>query len=923
MPKIITILLLFTILIFSTSVFPQIGNEPNNSSTQTDDLVEVVIEETKNGFEHLLATSQIVYQLRKNYGVKGSVLLSQSLWQILNSYSNQQQAINTWQTSINDVSNLDAKKFEFMLNPHYDFGQIISKYSNGLEARKWNKERSTIKLNKSNLTDFFASNDDLTIYFNLSSVWELMLVDIAKQEDIQWQEVFLNSLDLFSQEPSESDETSEAQITKQESQKNREKYIIEKTKGDEEKQGKEQENQQEVSVFNEISHWQARTDKNFALADLMQFIEALDQPQDQMYHQSLLRFVIQRPEHNYLATAMSWFALAQQLYIKQAMFSPEELVLVQSFIESNDAWFLSKEQPLLTINEALPKHIETSFHHLKIFYQNPSMDAPLDDYFISIYELLSPDFDKYMASQFRAEIQKNLEVCLNISEELAPFPQQPIENKQFTGCIDDMVKAASKVAASMELSGSLTKIDSAKAINRALELPPWQNINIMYASIAKSNCLKEDDQLANPLEWAIAAESLLWFADRWPAYMQSLPQINKINQVIHQGKKLIASLPCLEKPQQEMLATYFTQIVQTWQETKAQINQVVTEFSQLNLTAGSDVDLLADADNHSNYRVEGMTIDACDELKSCGVHEKLESSRALFGLFPNHLLVADQLKLGRLRLCYDNVGWENRRATKTHLDNDNVANYYGNFGFSLKGYYGNELVFERKIVDSQEYLYLFGENSQEVLETSCPLSIVGKNITTKLERGTFGLVPNRLTFLTASRADESKILQGNWLEGEEWNNKITTNEAQIISENKLIELKSKIQQAYQQKAKELQDIIYQALLNKLASPSGVQQQLSDNFTKLQQSTQWFLALNYLLQMDDLMLNDDLHGILFGSNKIPDYKAIAELYENQVNINLLIIGIDENIENNKNKWNALKVSLSNSHILNIVFRLKSL
>ena len=61
----------------------------------------------------------------------------------------------------------------------------------------------------------------------------------------------------------------------------------------------------------------------------------------------------------------------------------------------------------------------------------------------------------------------------------------------------------------------------------------------MYANVAQGNCLDESHQLVNPLEWTLAAESLLWFNDRWPAYMQSYPQNSQINDIIEQGENLI------------------------------------------------------------------------------------------------------------------------------------------------------------------------------------------------------------------------------------------------------------------------------------------------------------------------------------------------------------------------------------------------
>ena len=109
--------------------------------------------------------------------------------------------------------------------------------------------------------------------------------------------------------------------------------------------------------------------------------------------------------------------------------------------------------------------------------------------------MISRNFDKYMNNPFRRKIQRNLEVCLNISEEFGPFPQQPIDDKQFSGCVNDMVVAATTEASIRELSGSLTKINSQQALDRALQLPAWQIINLLYANSAENMAISSEKKV--------------------------------------------------------------------------------------------------------------------------------------------------------------------------------------------------------------------------------------------------------------------------------------------------------------------------------------------------------------------------------------------------------------------------------------------
>ncbi len=489
--------------------------------------------------------------------------------------------------------------------------------------------------------------------------------------------------------------------------------------------------------------------------------------------------------------------------------------------------------------------------------------------------------------------------------------------------MDDFHKASTIEAKTRELSGALSKIETTQAFDRRLKLPPWQNINILYANEATGECLDKNNRLVSPFEWTMAAESLLWFKDRWPGYVASQEDLSNVNEMIFEGERLIQGFDCIELKPDVMLKKQFSQIDLSWQKVKTHIKIVANEFNQSNLSLGSDIDLLTSSEKPSNYRVEDAIITACDAQKSCGVHVDLESSRALFGLFPNHLLMADQLKLGKLKLCYDNVGWENRRTASTHLDNDSVANYFGHFSFSIKGLYDDKLIFERKLIAKNEHNYLFAENNEKVLETYCPLSMVGSKISTNLKRGTYGLVPNRLTFLTASRANESKILTNNWVSGEEWRDQISNPMTTIISENTHMELTGLTQKAYQEKANELQTLIYKTMLNHLTEPTEEQILLTESFKSMNRMTRLFAQLLYVAYPNDLKSNDQLHGILNGVDKIPDILDMNEFYQNQLNINLLIDSIDDNMKNNQIKWNKFSSYGSHAYLKNILFRLKTL
>jgi len=884
------------LLLLISPVFAQ-----TQETTPVDGEMVLIQELPKNNFENLRSVDEIVLQLRESYGFRGSVLLTKQLAHVLSSFSSQEQAQNSWQSMVNEVTQLDesiAPLVEFKFNS----GQILSKYTHGMDLERWAYNRKELSVNGNNLLNFLEANDELTLYLKLDDVWQLLLNNISKQENIVWKDVFVNSLTLFSETGSQ---TKKHDVMQNNSKVDAPQSFV-------------------LDFFVALDKWYQSENKDKISIDLSRIINHAKVQEAQMF-KDLFRFAINKHQQHYLASSISWFKVVYQLNRYQSKLDKQTKQTVIEFIEENDVWFLSKELKLLAIDEKLPSKIEQAIHQLKSSYQQSAdIQAFIETPNLpNMHQLVEPLLDKYMDTPFRNRIRQNLEVCLNISEEFAPFPQQPIDINQFNGCVNDLTAAAVIEAGTRELSGSLTRVDTKKALDRALQSPPWQTINILQARVAKTNCLKESQQKVNPLEWTLAAESLLWFADRWPAYFAMYPNKTNIKKITDQGEKLLRGLECLDKPTAELLTLEFGQVEQAWQKVKTQIKQVAEEFNQMNLATGSDLDLLTNSEEISNYRVDEATIDACDAQNSCGVHVSLNSSRALFGLFPNHLLVADQLKLGKLKLCYDNVGWENRRSAATHLDNPSVANYFGNFSFSLKGYYGEQLVFERKLTSKEEYYYLFAENNEEVLSTYCPLSIVGDKISTQLDRGTYGLVPNRLTFLTASRASESKILTSNWSSGEEWQNLITGAEAELVFDDDLSELSAKTQIAYQTKANELQSLIYQNLFDNVSEPTEKQQLLTQSVADMYRMRKLLSHMVYITQPDEFMTDDLLHGVFFGNNKIPDRTTIVEFYKNQLNIKQLIAGIDENIKINQNKWNNFSPTWSNAYLKNILYRLRSL
>jgi hypothetical protein len=772
---------------------------------------------------------------------------------------------------------------------------------------RWNEQRSFIKINSNNLSEFLNSYDDLTIYFHLKSIWVVIIDEISKREDIQWPTVFNDSIDI--------------------------QYI-------DTNNTKPQKIQEEPQLIKELD--QAFLNKSTSLdatwlADNLNKVDQLrltNSKKRVRFYQALTRFLLNQQSETYLGAYYAWLEVVQYVVLNPQSFKYDSNKSIFAFLDTSSKWFVERQQQINQVNQRILGSVNDTVSVVKEKLENSNQEIAVNG-LPSAFSLLQIDINSYMQSPYRKKLHSNLEVCLNISDEYMPYPQLPIDLKQFYGCINDLTFWAVEESKSRELSGTLLPTISDQAFDRALQLPSWQIINTLHSQVADLECLEEKDQQVNPLEWQLASETMMWFADRWPNFIGNGENFNvplpsnyinpktQLNKVIAEGEKLKNGFSCLSNSNEQLLETTFNAIQQSWQQVQLDITKVTNEFVETNLNKSSDLDLLDSFEQKSNYRVEGAAINACDATTSCGVHVDLDASREIYKLFPNHLLLADQLKLGELKLCYDNLGWENRHSTATHLDNDNVANYVGQLSFSLKGFYNQDIVFERKIIAKQENLYLFSKNDEEVLNKYCPLEIVGQKISTQLKRGTFGLVPNRLTFLTASRADESKILKNNWQAGEEWQDKIVDDSSvNIISSETLEQFIEPVQESFRQQSTKLQNTIYNSMLRKQANPTEKQQALSLSYAEMNRNIGMLTSL-FAVTSDDLLTDDKTHGILFGLTNIPTMASLSDWHSKQLGIKQMIILMSQRLNENQELISQIGDFKPWYSISDTLFRLKQL
>lgn len=396
--------------------------------------------------------------------------------------------------------------------------------------------------------------------------------------------------------------------------------------------------------------------------------------------------------------------------------------------------------------------------------------------------LLIPDMAYYFDTPVRAKIVDEVNACISIAVGLSEEGYLSMTRTQFDACMETLLQLAEHETRLAELSGNMNGPFSKDALRRELSVTPWQRINygIGYLHAKYSGvCQAPAIALPNPLEWAVLATTMAWFAESAPVYFQTPENESRLAAMRTVGEQSILSLteqsaclsasgPGINDPVSRSMTDYELALRALAQG----IENAEADFRSQRLSSGADVLLNGNALQSTAYRPDDLVIEPCDKRAVCEMSGNLSTTRALIGLFPDEYLIAEQTGLGRIEICYRNMEWVRRRSELVRPDDENVANYFGHLGFDLIGRYvekdQSSDIFGFRFTSPEEHHYLFAQTSDEVLDDSCPVEWVGTRVVTPLRVNRNGIVPNRLTYLAASRKLPSRLLQNNWARGAEW-----------------------------------------------------------------------------------------------------------------------------------------------------------
>jgi len=389
--------------------------------------------------------------------------------------------------------------------------------------------------------------------------------------------------------------------------------------------------------------------------------------------------------------------------------------------------------------------------------------------------LFAGDAAFYLEQPVREDIRSAISAC-----NADPLLVGPLPRETFERCLETLVRLMTSELGREELVGDGDGPYAPTFLRREMGLVSWQRAAYLDGHL---NWLLGNScpvpQWQNPLEWSLLVQYLSrWVAQR-PVFFDSARWRDAVDVFVRQSIALRESpetfLDCLtgtgsmrRDPVQQLLSAHGTALADLNGALTSESDRYYAEVTR----AAADIDLDGDASQLTAYRPEGLSVGPCPEAQACGVRAELPVSRALLGQFPNAYLLADQIRMGQLDMCYDAVRWVEREMEPARNNDSRVANYRGRLSFELVGSFERngvaETVFRQRLTATESRHYLFASSEPTVLEMDCPNALAGEPVASRLPENRPGLVPNRLTYFVSQPVTAEAEMLANWDSGAEW-----------------------------------------------------------------------------------------------------------------------------------------------------------
>lgn len=389
--------------------------------------------------------------------------------------------------------------------------------------------------------------------------------------------------------------------------------------------------------------------------------------------------------------------------------------------------------------------------------------------------LFAPDLAFYLDQPVREPVRRAVSSCNTDPLLVSPQPREVFER-----CARNIDRLLTEGLGSEELVGGGTGPFAAEFLRRELGLVSWQRAAYLDGHLAwtlDAQCRPPD--WVNALEWSLLADHLVRWVEQRPVFFTGSGRRELAERLTGRMRELgvehVEWIDCLTGQGRERLDPV-TRVLDRHRSALASVAELLQEardaFYAEVTRPGADVNLDGPADQLTAYRPEGLTVGPCPDGNTCGARVELPASRALLGKFPNAFLLADQIGMGELALCYDQVRWVERSKRPLRDPAAGVAAYNGRLGFDLVGQFsgddGERTVFRYRLTDNETRQYLFAADDEAILEQDCPMDRVGGSVASSLPDDHPGLVPNRLTYFASAPTVPEARLVANWNRGAEW-----------------------------------------------------------------------------------------------------------------------------------------------------------
>lgn len=340
-------------------------------------------------------------------------------------------------------------------------------------------------------------------------------------------------------------------------------------------------------------------------------------------------------------------------------------------------------------------------------------------------------------------------------------------------CLSQISQAMLEDLSSEELVGATGPL-SEEFLARELDLVSWQRARYLdsYVNwVLSGQCGAPN--WSNTLEWNLAghwlfgltsrdlAESSTVGLDLWPLLLK---QVGDLSQSTRQWMDCIAGMG---DERVDLVSRLLAIQADELDQLEGHIQQASDNFYSEVMRTGADINLDEPLTPQTAYRNRTLRVGPCDLANACGSRVELPVDEALLALVPEGYWLAEQLRLGEVSFCYDEVRWVDRKQSPARQGHSGVANYTGRLSIDLKVEFNraedqSEVILAKRLVSGERKNYFFGSVEPSNLDIDCPHGREGQPIASELQADASGLVPSRLTYFTSVPTPTSAYLLSQW-----------------------------------------------------------------------------------------------------------------------------------------------------------------